>query len=605
MKYIKKIAAGLVIGFLICMFYLFDTFYLIENNMRDRLINFSENQEVDYRIKILAIDDQSLNEIGSWPWPRDVIASLAAQLAQSGAAAVWTDVLYVESGSNPNEDRFWESITKQYPNVYHSAYFSFPPRQKSIDQFKPERLHWPIFSVPKQQAGHINVIPDNDNKIRQVILGIEDPTAGMIPAISVRLSNLLLPDNQLISWKNGHWYSGNQPIVTGHMNNVYFQYSSEPQLREQDAVNAFEIYSIKDVMNGTIPTSYFANSVVLIGPYSVGLGDQYFTPVSNKIPMFGVEIHANIIQSILNNYIYTVASPVLGSGIILLLSILSYALVSWVRARWSIFIVFLLTIVYSGLLLYIFHSFHVLLPYIYVVLVFLITYIASVVVQYVQEQREKKRVTGIFGRYVSKRVVDEILSNHDEIKVGGVRREVTLMFVDIRGFTPLSESMEPEEVVEILNEYLDLGARSIFSYEGTVDKFMGDGIMAFFGAPVEQKDHAKRAARAALAMKKEGQRMAERLREKYGKTVAFGIGIHSGPAVIGNIGSNDRLEYTAIGDTVNLAARLESNAKPEQILVSQAAYEFLQDDFKFTPLDPLKVKGKSEKVQVYQLEGEL
>jgi len=241
----------------------------------------------------------------------------------------------------------------------------------------------------------------------------------------------------------------------------------------------------------------------------------------------------------------------------------------------------------------------------YPLLAVFLVYVATVVLQYLRERRERSRVTEIFGRYVSKGVVKEILQNKEEIQLGGVRRDVTLVFVDIRGFTPLSEKMQPEEVILILNEYLDLCTRAVFAYEGTLDKYIGDGVMSIFGAPMDQPDHAARAIRAALQMKKGSAQLAERLIEKYGRSVSFGIGINSGPAVIGNIGSQERMDYTAIGDTVNLAARLESNAKPGQILISQNTYERVKDQFVLTPLEPIKVKGKEQPVQIYQVEGEL
>lgn len=165
--------------------------------------------------------------------------------------------------------------------------------------------------------------------------------------------------------------------------------------------------------------------------------------------------------------------------------------------------------------------------------------------------------------------------------------------------------MEPEDITNILNDYLGLCSRAVYAYEGTIDKFIGDGVMSIFGAPCEQKDHPKRAVRAALQMQKESAKLAERLMERYGSSVSFGIGLNSGPAVVGNMGSHERLAYTAIGDTVNLASRLESNAKPGQILISKETYERIKETFKVTPLDAIKVKGKEQFVEIYQVEGEL
>ncbi|MFZ3131532.1 MAG: adenylate/guanylate cyclase domain-containing protein, partial [Desulfosporosinus sp.] len=275
-----------------------------------------------------------------------------------------------------------------------------------------------------------------------------------------------------------------------------------------------------------------------------------------------------------------------------------------VRAKWSILVMMVFLVVYTLTEAVVFQTLKILLPYLYPILIIIAVYIFSVVTQYLKERKERGRITGIFGRYVSKAVVQEILSSKEEIKVGGVRKDITLLFVDIRGFTPLSEKMEPEDIINILNDYLDLCSRAVFTQEGTIDKFMGDGVMAIFGAPIEQKDHLERAIRAALQMQRESGKFAEDLLKRYGRSVSFGIGINSGPAVVGNIGSQARMDYTAIGDTVNLAARLESNAKPGQILISKDTYERIKETFKVIPLDPIKVKGKEKLVEIYQVEGE-
>jgi len=178
------------------------------------------------------------------------------------------------------------------------------------------------------------------------------------------------------------------------------------------------------------------------------------------------------------------------------------------------------------------------------------------------------------------------------------------MFVDVRDFTPLAEKMEPEEVIKLLNEYLDTCTKVIFSQEGTLDKFMGDGVMSIFGAPIAQADHAERAVRAALEIKRQARALAKNLKEQCGQTIYFGIGINSGSAVIGNIGSNERSDYTAIGDAVNLAARLESVAKPGQILISRETYELISDSFECTKLDPIAVKGSEQSIEIYQVEWE-
>jgi adenylate cyclase len=206
-----------------------------------------------------------------------------------------------------------------------------------------------------------------------------------------------------------------------------------------------------------------------------------------------------------------------------------------------------------------------------------------------------------FTRYVAREVVEEILKDPEHLVLTGERREVTVLFCDVRGFTPLSERLSPEEVVLLLNDFYTLMIETTFKNDGTLDKFLGDAVMAIFGAPIAHPDHSLRAVRTALAMR-EGIVELNQRREKVGKEpISVGIGVSAGEAVAGTVGTEDRMEYTVIGDTVNLAARLESNAKVGQILISHRTYEKVREAVAVRPLGPLKVKGKEEEVEVYEL----
>ncbi len=216
---------------------------------------------------------------------------------------------------------------------------------------------------------------------------------------------------------------------------------------------------------------------------------------------------------------------------------------------------------------------------------------------------EKEVLKGAFSKYVTKSVVDRILQHQDGLKLGGEKKQVTIFFSDIRGFTPMSEALTAEEVVHILNEYFTAMTAIIFKYEGTLDKFMGDAIMAIYGAPIDMPDHAERAVLAAVEMSQKMQELQAKWRMEGKREVNIGIGINTGEVVVGNIGSMQRMEYTAIGDNVNLTQRLESVAEKGQILISSATYEQVKHRIVAKMLDPIKVKGKAEKVIAYQVEG--
>jgi adenylate cyclase len=217
--------------------------------------------------------------------------------------------------------------------------------------------------------------------------------------------------------------------------------------------------------------------------------------------------------------------------------------------------------------------------------------------------REKELIKGAFSKYVAKSVVDRILQHQDGLKLGGEKKVVTIFFSDIRGFTPMSESLTAEQVVHILNEYFTAMSGIIFKYEGTLDKFMGDAIMAIYGAPIDMPDHAERAVMTALAMGEKMKELQAKWRMEGRSEVNIGIGINTGEVVVGNIGSMERMEYTAIGDNVNLTQRLESVAEKGQILISASTYERVKHKVNASMLDPIKLKGKTEKVIAYNVEG--
>ncbi len=217
--------------------------------------------------------------------------------------------------------------------------------------------------------------------------------------------------------------------------------------------------------------------------------------------------------------------------------------------------------------------------------------------------REKEVIKGAFSKYVTKSVVDRILQHRDGLKLGGEKKVVTVFFSDIRGFTPMSEVLSAEEVVQLLNEYFTAMTAIIFKYEGTLDKFMGDAIMAVYGAPIEMPDHAERAVLAAIEMSRKMTELQAKWKMEGKREVNIGIGINTGEVVVGNIGSNERMEYTAIGDNVNLTQRLESVAEKGQILISASTYEKVKHKVDVVMLDPIKVKGKTDKVVAYSVQG--
>lgn len=598
-KLFRFIVIPLLITITVGWMYRVDSLYVIESNLLERMLK--QTRAVDSRIMIVGIDDASLETIGQWPWPRSVHASLIDRLHQAGAKAIGVDLIFAEPAQDPADDEAMQEVLSRASNVVLASYFAFPNRQEAQGDLHYDHFLTPVYSLAPQQQAHINVFPDRGEIVRQLLLGVPIKEGDMIPAISVRLANYLLPPEKQITYQQGEWKQGENLLRTNERNQIYFEFAQPPggytEIPYVDVVT----------MDDATMQEVFKDAIVLIGPYSVGLQDQYFTPMSTVTKMHGVEIHANMIQSLQDSRFFQVIegkSAWIIWVMLYALSLLLYLLTQLVSARLAFFVFFLFAGGYTLAAVVANTQFNLILPYTYPMTAIIVSYISSIVSRYVQEWRERKRVTTLFGRYVSRQVANEILTTEAGQSLGGTRRNVTLMFVDIRGFTALSERIEPEEVIQVLNEYLDLCTRAIFQYEGTLDKFIGDGVMAIFGAPNSLADHPVRAVKAALEMKKGSSELADRLTEKYGYSVSFGIGINSGDAVIGNIGSKNRLDYTAIGDTVNLAARLESNAKAGQILISQSTYDQVKELFEIISLGEIKVKNKEKPVSIYQVLGE-
>jgi len=234
--------------------------------------------------------------------------------------------------------------------------------------------------------------------------------------------------------------------------------------------------------------------------------------------------------------------------------------------------------------------------------VFVLAYAYAIIMHYLAAHMDKKRISDAFKKYVAPQVVDEVAKQGNyELKLGGQKKDIAVLFVDIRGFTPMSESLQPEQVVEILNEYLALTTGAIFKNGGTLDKFIGDATMAVFNSPFDLDDYVFRAVCTAWDIAAGSKKIEKMFIERFGKTVSYGIGVNCGDAVIGNIGCDFRMDYTAIGDTVNTAARLESNAKAGQILISEYVYERVKDRVEVNEIGEIPLKGKSKGVMVYEV----
>lgn len=547
------------------------------------------------KIYIIGIDDKTLEQYGPVnTWSRDVPAQLVEILNADPAkkpAVIGFDVIYSEQ-ADEKADKHFADACKTAGNVIVAQSFSFKEMPETDAKgkvtYNPYHVDYVIepYESLRDSAitGYANTTVDADGYVRQAMAYIDYKGER-----AYSLSSQVYEMFQESQGKQAIF-----PDTYGKSNRFYFTYSGKP--------NGYNMVSMADVLSGSVDAGIFQGAAVLVGAYAVGMQDSYTPAISHNSQMYGVEIHANIIEALLEGKTQTPFSPVIYAVVAGLLCGLFFLAARKAKILLT-GILFVLAVVLDVVFARIMYQQGSIVPVILLPIVLALIFLAQVIQSYLMEIMRRRRVVNVFKQYVAPQVVDKISKDRDfELVLGGENRHVAVLFVDIRGFTTMSESMQPEEVVEILNEYLSLTTKSIFDNGGTLDKFVGDATMAVFNAPFELDDYIFRAVCTAWDMRAGADALADKFEKRFGRSVAFGIGVNCGNAVVGNIGCEFRMDYTAIGDTVNTAARLESNAKRGQILISEEVYEAVKDRVSVTPIGEIPLKGKSKGVFVYQLD---
>jgi len=369
-----------------------------------------------------------------------------------------------------------------------------------------------------------------------------------------------------------------------------------------DFVQVLQSYKQAEIgQEHVIRLSDFRDKIVLIGLTATGSSDLRAIPFAPLYPQVGVL--ASTINSILNQDFLIPVSRRTNVLLFFVIGIIMGIFIPFMRPLRGALFTFSFLIAYLLLAFYSFSQKSLCLTIVYPGTIIFFSYLSTIIYEYAGEEKEKKRIKTIFQRYVSSQVVDELLASPDKVVLGGRRKEITVLFADIRNFTSIASRMASEEVVSILNEFFTTITEVIFKYQGTLDKYIGDAVMAIYGAPIKEENHAEKALRTALEMQGRMGLLGRRLLERGIDPIKIGIGINTGEAVIGNIGSLQRMEYTAIGDSVNLASRLEEVAKPGQILISESTYQVVKDIVRARALEPMALAGKTDLIQVYEVLG--
>jgi adenylate cyclase len=529
-------------------------------------------------IVVVTIDEDSFDDLNLvWPWPRALHAKFLDIVSRGGPIAIGMDILFISPSSRgPADDRALGQAVARARNVILGAAITDVDAAGS----GKNSLNPPLFEIREGAAGigYVNFDRDADAFVRSTALYRDFESEFQRryrEGFDLRLYRLAA---------DAGLARGRLPATR----DVLINFAGGP--------GSFPRVAYHRVIRGEVPPEAFAGKIVLVGATSPTLHDVFPTPFALE-GMPGVEIHAHMLETLLQGN--PIRRP--PAAMVPLLTVIAGAGAAWAATVLRPLAAFGVVVAASLLYLGGCHAAFLwgrwwadVMP---VPLALGITYAGTVAKNFAQEQREKRRLS----RFFSPSVVKEIVRHKDDTNLAAGRRRMTVLFSDIRGFTSMSEKMTPEDVVTFLREYLTVMTEAVFTHGGTVDKYIGDAIMALYNVPFEAADHAAQAVRTALAFQERLKPLAERFTARYGGTLACGVGIHTGDAVVGTIGSEQRLEYTAIGDTINLGSRLEGLTKDFNVpvIISEATYLEVRELFGTRDLGEVTVKGKAIPVKIY------
>ena len=591
----------------------------------------------DPNVVIVGIDDKSIAAVGRFPFSRDRYATVLDNLHQAGAAVTALDVQFSEPSVLSQDNALATAIGKDGPVIlaygqtdlgfgtnHDVVYTNQGSTNRPLDKFICGDPNAKPGCNAVAELGGTAVVQDDDHIVRrmpmfeQVPCLTTDPQGNCRPGIINPLSFVayrqFLLQNQASSVPLQYSAQGAvfgqawpKPLPVDQYGEATIFYSGGPG----NLADHGQYLSFSDVYNNNFDRSKVNNKIVLIGIYdATGIHDEQQVPALNSHrsqTMFGIEIHANMIQTLNSPSQSTFIQPESPAAVLLTLlaiGILLGLVLPRLSAVWGLGATVIVAAAYTGAWALLFTILQLVPDMFHTWLTIGFTYASQMAYRFLYEEREKRKVKSLFGQYLKPELVDNMAKARsvEDIQVGGERRELSLLFVDIRGFTHMSESMEPQDVLRVIDLYLEELTKIVFKWDGTLDKYVGDEIMAFWNAPHAQADHALLAVRCAWDMITKMPEIQATLAAEGLPQIQYGIGVNTGPASIGIMGSRLRRAYTAIGDTVNTAARFCGAAGPTQILIGQKTYEDCKDYVAVDMVPGLQLKGKSaEKFTIYRV----
>jgi adenylate cyclase len=660
------LVAGVTLGVILLLLLRLPITEFIELKLYDLKFLYRGVRSPAPEVVLVAIDDASVKEVGRWPWSREVMARLISRIKEAEPKVIGLDIVFAErqetaavtalqrlrrdlgrqQAATPkvldliqqekkraDVDQQLAQVIGQGPPTVLGFFFTgvggrsaapkigqaFGPKAIKASTYNlvrwldPHFQRLPILAAEGVEinlpeitenaagGGYFNMIPDPDGTVRWVPLALSygpDIFAPLTlvtlqhywerPPLGITLSQLGVREIRL----------GREKIPVDRFGRMFINYLGPP--------GSFTTYSAAQVLDGALPREALKDKLVLVGATAVGIYDLRVTPFSGLCP--GLEIQATVLDNILRrDFIRTPANASLVTiSIILAIALIFGMLLPRLAPVGAIAITLLVAQAYLAINYLAFRNYGLQLAVFYPLLEVAGVYTGITLQRFLVEERERARLKKAFQSYVAPEVVNQIIKHPENLRLGGERRELSILFSDIRGFTRLSETMDPEALVEVLHEFLDPMSEIIVKHGGTIDKYIGDAIMALFGAPLDLPDHSRQACRTALEMVQRLKALDQEWLERGRPTLRIGIGINSGPVSVGNMGSSRLFDYTAIGDNVNLASRLEGLNKfyGTEILVSAATVQYLDNGFFFREVDLVRVKGKKHPITIFELLGE-
>jgi adenylate cyclase len=654
---VRKAVAGLLIGVCAAGIVLaltnLEAFRTVELKTYDwRLSHTADPATARKDIALVEIDEVSLRNLqqhaGRWPWPRVVHASLIDYLNRGKPKLIVYDVLFADEDlrvgfpyggdtwSGPESDKALADTIKKAGNVILLADATFvgettekqqlpdPGFRLNVPGVLERRVVFPPagpLSGAAAALGHNFLSLDPDGPVRHVVPFVRTgdnamPSLGLSAALlaaRIRPSDVRVEGKSLIAGDRLLPLESREVNVEGGTTDmlwglIHFRgpaFLSDLKRRPYPHYSFFDLLYSEEQLNAgekpEIDPASFKDKIVFVGVTAAGLFDVFETPFAGGL-MPGIQIHASVADDFLSNRVMRPESRTVRMVLIVVLALLVGLIATLLPAWWAAAVVAAIVAAFGFIATQQFaggHWINITQP----TLASSLALFGGVGYQYFFEGREKRKMKRLFGQYVSKDVYEQLVANPDLARLGGQRRQMTVLFSDIRGFTTVSEKGQPEEIVAILNEYFTRMVEIVFAHKGTLDKFVGDMVMALFGAPLDDPNHAEHAVDAALEMIRELNRLNEKWTAEGRPALDIGIGISTGPMIAGNIGSEAIMSYTVIGDSVNLGARLESLNKEygTRIIISEATRDALPGRYLFRPLGDVVVKGKTRPVAIFEV----